>query len=140
MGNEHSGRSGKMMRIFLSRRSRGEDRGFASDLSWEPSVDVIETESRIMVMVDISGMDGDLIDVFTDGEKLRIEGERYYPAMEGRRQFHQIEIPMGRFRREIELPVPVDPGRTSATYENGLLRISIDKIDPAERVRKVEIE
>mgnify|MGYP001395979881 CR=1 FL=1 len=140
MRNERSDRSGKMLRIFLSRRSRGEDRGFANDLAWEPSVDILETETKIIVMVDISGMDGDSIDVFTDGEKLRIEGERHYPPLEGRRQFHQIEIPMGRFRREIDLPVPVDRDRTEAAYEKGILKISIGKIDPSKRTRKVDIE
>jgi HSP20 family molecular chaperone IbpA len=47
---------------------------------------------------------------------------------------------VGRFFREIVLPVPVDHTRTTARYEKGMLEVRIAKLDPASRVRKVEIE
>ena len=113
---------------------------YQSRLSWEPPADVIVTDDEVIVIVEIAGMDGDSIDVVTDGSRLRISGVRGATCCEGSRQYHQIEIQIGRFSREFELPVPVDHARTSARYDRGMLEVRIAREDPAGRVRKVEIE
>jgi len=113
---------------------------FPADLSWEPPADVIITAGEVIVIVDIAGMDSDSINIVTDGSRLKVGGVRGSSCCEGRKQYHQIEIRVGRFYREIELPVPVDHGKTTARYERGMLEIRVARTDPSSHVRKVEIE
>jgi HSP20 family protein len=126
--------------MFAGERSgRGTVR-IHSDLTWEPATDIVETEDEIVVTVDIAGMTGKDISVVTDGKVLRINGARRSPTAQGAKQFHMLEIQCGPFERAIELPGRVDPAKVSAHYSKGMLQIRIRKLDPAEYVKKVEIE
>jgi HSP20 family protein len=121
-------------------RSGGKRMNLPSDLTWEPATDVIETERELIVVIDISGMNGDDIDVVTDGKVLKISGYRKHLPLPEKRQFHKMEIQVGRFGREIDLLVPVDPSKVSARYRDGFLEVRIRKLDDAERVRKIQID
>ncbi len=111
-----------------------------TELTWEPAADIIETEKEIVVIVDIAGMTGKDIEVLTDGKVLRIKGFRKGLCPTGQKQFHKLEIQVGPFERVIELPVPVDHTNVSAHYEKGLLNIRILKLNPSERIRRVQID
>jgi HSP20 family molecular chaperone IbpA len=129
-----------MFGLFANERSgRGRVR-IHSDLTWEPQTDIIETDSEVVVTVDIAGMTGKDISVVTDGKTLRINGTRRSPTAPGAKQFHMLEIQCGPFERAIELPGRVDPAKVSAHYTKGMLQIRIRKLDPAEYVKKVEID
>ena len=129
------------MRNDRESRSSGKARmKYSSDLSWEPPTDVIVTMEEVIVIVDIAGMDSDTINIVTDGSKLRIGGVRGSSCCDGRKQYQQIEIQIGRFAREIDLPVPVDHEKTTARYDRGMLEVRIARTDPSSRARKVEIE
>lgn len=130
----------EMLEIFISDRPGGRRMKLQSELTWEPPVDVVETEKEVIVIVDIAGMNGDDINVVTDGRLLKISGVRKNRCPPGRKQFHKVEIQVGRFEREIELPAPVDHSKVSARYKRGMLEIRILKMDPSERIRKVEID
>lgn len=111
-----------------------------SDLAWAPAIDIIETEKELIVAVDIAGMNARDISVVTDGNIMKISGFRKNISIPGKKRFHKLEIRVGHFERIIELPVPVEHSKVSAGYDNGLLQIKIQKIDPSSRVRKVEID
>jgi HSP20 family molecular chaperone IbpA len=129
-----------MFGLFAGERSgRGKVR-IHSDLTWEPPTDIVETESEVVITVDIAGMAGKDIGVVTDGKTLRINGTRRSPAAPGAKQFHMLEIPCGPFERVVELPGRVDPAKVSAHYSKGMLQIRIRKLDPADYVKKVEID
>jgi len=130
----------EMLGLFMSeRRGRGEVQ-IHSGLTWEPATDIIETDSEIVVVVDIAGMNGKDISVVTDGTILRISGTRRSMNVPGVKQFHMLEIQCGFFERAIELPSRVDPAKVSAHYTKGLLQIRIRKLNPSEYVKKVEID
>ena len=112
-----------LINAFISGKNEGGKVKFHADLSWEPSVDIIETKKNIVVIVDIAGMESEDINVATDGNILKISGIRKGVFEPGQKQFHKLEIEIGRFTREIELPVSVDRENRSACYENGLLKI-----------------
>jgi HSP20 family protein len=108
-------------------------------LKWEPPTDVIETETEIIVVVEIAGMSGDDFDVVTDGSALRIGGLRQSAAPQGKKQFHTLEIQVGRFERKVELPVPIDHSKVSARYRNGMLEVRLLKVQQQKRSRRVPI-
>ena len=111
-----------------------------SDLTWEPPTDIIETESEIVVIVEVPGMNGKDIDVVTDGKALKVSGTRKNVAPPERKQFHMLEIQVGPFERIMDLPVTVDHGEVAAHYEKGILTIRLRKLAQQKRVRKVDIE
>ena len=139
---EKDGRDG-MNDLFgklMSKRSGGKGMNIPSELTWEPAADVIETGKELVIMIDIAGMTGDDIEVVTDGKVLRISGWRKHAPLPETKQFHKMEIPVGRFGREIDLLVPVDPGKVIARYRNGLLEVRLRKLDDSERIKKIQID
>jgi HSP20 family protein len=130
----------ELLSSFMLEQSSGVRMKLQSELEWEPPVDVIETGKEVIVVVDIAGMEGKDISVVTDGEILRISGFRKNVSPKEKKQFHKLEIQVGHFSREIELPVPVDHSGISACYNNGMLEIRVRKLDLSERVKRIRIE
>lgn len=73
---------------------------------WTPPVDIVESENGIVIRVALPGVGPDALDVSTDGASLHVAGVRPLSAGPGE-TIHRLEIPYGRFERQIELP----PGR-----------------------------
>ncbi len=99
-----------------------------SRLSWEPVVDMYETEDSVVVVAELAGLHEDDIEVMVCGNSLIIKGIRRDSVTQRSRKYHQIEIRRGPFEREVALPVPVDPEHTNACYENGILEVIMTKL------------
>lgn len=70
---------------------------------WEPPIDVYESSAEFMVMVAMPGVSPEQLRVSLEGNRLRIEGHRYLPAS-AQCHIRRLEIPYGRFERNIDLP------------------------------------
>ena len=70
--------------------------------SWEPPVDIFETQRELMIIVALPGVPADAIDVLIDGGSLSVIGRRAIPAPMSA-AVHRMEIPYGRFERRIDL-------------------------------------
>lgn len=95
--------------------------------TWEPPVDVLETEREVLVLAALPGVDPDHISAAIHQGVLVISGERVLPSQLRRATIHRMELPQGRFERQIALP----PGRyevTRPTVVNGCLAIVLHKI------------
>lgn len=102
--------------------------GHGRTASWEPRVNVVETDEGVRVIVALAGISADRIDVRLDGCDLVITGERPVPNCCGDGELKLWEIPLGRFERRIELPSgahPLSVGEIS--FQEGLLLIQIRK-------------
>jgi len=112
-----------------------------TNFGWEPPMDVFDTNTEFVVIMDISGMDRKDISVFTDGNVLRISGVRKDMYPEGRKQFHSLEIQVGPFQRLIGIPVPVDGNSVSTHYSNGLLEVRLQKhVDSGSTRKQIDVE
>jgi len=96
--------------------------------TWEPAIDVYETDDSVVVIVEIAGLEEDDIEVMVKGNNLVIKGIRGDRSALRRRRYHQIEIRRGPFEREVSLPATVEPEQISAYYENGLLEIVMSRL------------
>ena len=90
----------------------------------EPLTDIIEEKERIRVIVELPGVERDDIQLHVEDDLLDISVDR-----EDRK-----------FSKQLELPSPVDPDSTSATYKNGVLEVVLKKVAPKKRGRAVKIE
>jgi HSP20 family protein len=99
--------------------------------AWNPPVDVLEETDKILVKVEVPGVDEkDLRVTFEDG-LLSISGERQFERKE-ERNYHRIERAYGSFTRTFSLPRSVDAAQIAASYTNGVLEVSIPKKDEAQ--------
>jgi HSP20 family molecular chaperone IbpA len=71
--------------------------------SWEPPVDIFETEREIWIIAALPGVEPQDLKVTLDGGELRIAGSRRQPAAVRGAAFLRLEIPYGRFERRIHL-------------------------------------
>ena len=72
--------------------------------TWEPPIDIFETEEALWIIVALPGVEPERTEIIIDSGILTITGERYMPAACQRATVHRLEIPHGRFERNIELP------------------------------------
>jgi HSP20 family protein len=113
---------------------------FAEDAQsavWNPPVDVLEENNRIVVKVEAPGVDEkDLRVTFEDGI-LTVSGERQFERRDDR-NYHRIERAYGSFTRTFSLPRSVDPAAIVAAYRNGVLEIEIPKKEES-RPKQIQI-
>ena len=72
--------------------------------TWEPPVDVLETEREVLVLVALPGVEPDQVETVIEGAYLVVTGQRVLPAELATAVIHRLELPQGRFERRIELP------------------------------------
>ena len=99
---------------------------------WRPPADVCECESTVVVTVDLAGIDQEDLDVVLFEDALIVEGRRQLVADPGV-VYHVAEIRQGPFRLELGLPVSIDQERVDARYDQGLLRITLQKMQANTR-------
>lgn len=112
--------------------------GFAPGETWQPAVNLYETDSAYLVCVDLAGVDKDKIDLELTNQRLTIRGTRQVPTHEltegcqddanaRKCRIHLMEIDHGAFTRQVEVPVDVSHERIAASYRNGMLWIELPK-------------
>jgi len=104
-----------------------------------PGLNVSETDTHFDVSVELPGMRKEEIEISLSDNVLTISGERKITRTEEEgRRFHRVESRFGSFSRTLPLPNIIDRDRVEATYENGVLTISIPKLKE-KAARKIEV-
>ena len=94
--------------------------------TWEPPVDILETDAEVLVLVALPGVAAERTDAAIEDGDLVIGGTRVLPPALRTATIHRMELPQGRFRRRVRLP----PGRYRAVRCNmvdGCLVITLEK-------------
>ena len=104
---------------------------------WLPSLDVAETKNELVVKAEVPGMDAKDIDISLSDGMLTIKGEKKQEKEEKEADYHLVERSYGAFTRSIQLPSEVQSDKISASYKNGILKITLPK---SEEAKKKEIK
>jgi HSP20 family protein len=107
--------------------------------SWQPDVDIVETESSIVVRAEIAGVRGEDLNVKVDGQILRIAGIRSASDASQVSRLHQMEIACGPFERRLRIPIPFDRDRVSAHIANGFLTVTLPKRETGPRRVSIDV-
>ena len=111
----------------LARNLKQEHRAYSGEC--HPSLDVLETEHSVEVIVDVSGVPPDALRVLFRAGIVIIAGEKA-PSQAGPHQtFHLVEREFGRFARAVRLTGAFDVQRGRATLRAGELRIILPKLE-----------
>jgi HSP20 family protein len=98
---------------------------------WSPALDLYDSGDHLMAVVELPGMRKEDIDISLHDGTLTISGERKRETNNGEAA-QRTERYVGAFRRSITLPTRVDAGKVSATYENGILKVTLPKAEEAK--------
>ena len=110
-----------------------------SPKTWEPSVDVYETENEVVILIELAGVKEDEIEVAVDNKIVTIRGDRKDIKRGIRRTYSQMEILWGPFERNIPLTTNVDVSQVKAYYESGFLEVVLPKLND-DKYRQVSIK
>jgi len=99
-----------------------------SPRTWQPAIDVYETDENVVVLIELAGIKQDEIEVLVQNNILMIRGERRDIKQGIKRTYSQMEVLWGPFERNITLPVNVDVERVKAFYEAGFLEVILPKL------------
>jgi HSP20 family protein len=107
---------------------------------WSPQVEMFERDGQLVVRADLPGVNKDDVRIELTEDALIIEGKRQEAREEKREGFYRSERIYGRFYREIPLPEGVDAENAKATFNNGVLEVSMPAPQQQQRSRQLEIE
>jgi HSP20 family protein len=98
---------------------------------WSPALDLYESGDHFVAVVELPGMRKQGIDISLHDGTLTISGERKRESNNGKTA-QRTERYVGTFRRSIGLPTRVDPSKVNATYEDGILKVTLPKAEEAK--------
>jgi HSP20 family protein len=111
------------------------------ETAWIPEAEYFEKDGRLVMRTDLPGLDKEDVKVEITDEKLIVHGERKREKEEKGEYFVRSERSYGSFYREFMLPEGVHPETAKATFNNGVLEVTLAApLVPEARTRKVEIE
>ena len=99
--------------------------------TWAPPVDVAEDSEKIVVKLEVPGMEEKDLKIHFEDGLLSVSGERQFERKDDR-NYHRIERAYGSFVRTFSLPRSVEANSIVANYHNGVLEIEIPKKEEAK--------
>ena len=112
--------------------------GEAEEGRW-PRLDVHETEAAYVVETDLPGMTAETITVEAEGPYVVVKGERRTEHEEGEGEAKRTERAFGAFYRKVALPETAKFEEAEATYENGVLTVTVPKGE-AEKAKAITVK
>ena len=104
-----------------------------------PRVDVIDRDDTLVVRAELPGMDKDDVDLAVSGNTLTLKGSSRQEEEQEDDDYHRREIVSRYIARTVPLPCEVDGGRASARLKDGMLEVTLPKVEQAGR-RKIPVE
>ncbi len=95
--------------------------------SWIPAIDLVENEHEYVLRADLPGLSEGDINVELANDILTVSGERKSEHEERKQGYYRVERSSGAFRRSIRLPQGVDPESVQASFERGVLEVTVPK-------------
>jgi HSP20 family protein len=97
-----------------------------------PAVDVYEDAQKVVLKLEVPGVEEKDLDIRVENHTLTVKGERKFEAEEKEENFHRIERRYGSFFRAFTLPSTVDTDSVQANYNAGVLKLELTKKQEAQ--------
>ncbi|RCX10075.1 Hsp20/alpha crystallin family protein [Extensimonas vulgaris] len=108
------------------------------DFTLQPAVDVIEDAGGITLYADLPGVPKDKLNLQIESDTLTIEGEVALDIPQDMEASH-VEVGLPRYRRVFTLSKELDPAKTQAKFDQGVLSLRIPKAEHAQP-RRIEVQ
>jgi HSP20 family protein len=103
------------------------DQGALATASFVPAVDIYEDPQKVVLKLEVPGIEEKDLDVRVENHTLTVKGERKLDKEEKEENFHRIERRYGSFYRAFTLPSTVDSENVQANYNAGVLKLELKK-------------
>jgi HSP20 family protein len=104
-----------------------------------PAVDIYEDEKKVVLKLEVPGIQEKDLDVSVENNTLTVKGERKFEKEEKEENFHRIERRYGSFFRAFTLPTTVETENIDAKYENGVLKVELNK-KPEAQPKQIKVQ
>jgi len=111
--------------------------GFNFSETFSPKIDISEEKDKINVVAEIPGVKKQDIKITLQDNILTIEGEKKQETEKKEKNYYRSERMFGSFKRSFTLPTEVDSEKVEAKFEDGMLNISLKKLEPKVKNEKV---
>lgn len=98
-----------------------------------PRVDVLDREEDFLVKAELPGVEKKDINITIAQNVLTLEAKMSKEEKEEKEEYYRREISSGSYKRTIELPVAVKDSEAKATFKNGVLELTIPKVEKTKR-------
>lgn len=105
-----------------------------------PAVDISEDQDKYDIQVSVPGMKKEDFKLELVDGRLTISGERKMEEKKEGKNFHSVETHYGSFNRSFYLPEDVDQQNISAKYEDGLLKVALQKSEKNTSKATIEVK
>jgi HSP20 family protein len=107
--------------------------------SFVPAVDIYEDKDKVVLKLEVPGIDQKDLHVTVEDNTLTVKGERKFEDEEKQENFHRIERTYGSFYRAFTLPPTVDTANIGADYKAGVLKLELKK-KPEAQPKQIEVK
>jgi len=94
---------------------------------WIPAVDIAVKEDKLIIEVELPGVEREDITVLLSSNSIEIKGVKKDKLPKTGINYFRLEREYGQFSRFIFLPYSVDPEKAEAIFENGILTVEMVK-------------
>lgn len=106
-----------------------------------PRIDVAEGENEIIVTAELPGMEENEVELLLAPDTLTIKGEKKAEKEEKELEYYRSERVYGSFSRTFQLPTEIDREKVTASFKNGVLKVTLPKTAAAKNEpKKIEIK
>jgi len=106
--------------------------------TWSPLADVIEDHDKYTIQLDMPGMTKDQVKLNFKENVLTVSGERKSAEVKENTTCHREERVYGKFVRSFTFRTPANAGKIEAKFDNGVLTITVPKVEEA-KPKQIEI-
>ncbi len=107
--------------------------------SWLPAIDVFDQKDAVVLKAELAGMNPDDIHIEVEDNVLTVRGERRFEEEVDEDRYYRVERRFGSFQRSLALPQGMRASDISASYEDGILTITVPKVEE-EKPKRIEVK
>src|ERR1043165_6285137 len=125
-------------RLFTTNFPRAfSDESFARG-AWNPSVDIYENKDHIVLEAELPGMNREDFELSVEKNVITLRGQREFEKKDDSDNYHRVERSYGSFTRSFTLPQTVSADGATAEYNNGVLRVTLQKREET-KARRIQV-
>lgn len=102
-----------------------------SETTWMPAVELQDKDDRLILRVQLPGVEAKDVDIRVSRDEVYIAGEHRYQDKED--GYLRTEFLYGKFQRTISLPLPIQHEHVEAEFKNGILTLTLPKVEEMQR-------
>jgi len=112
-------------------RAEVDDDAYLPSMGWSMlGGDMFEYDKRLVVRLEVPGMEKEDLDIQIHDGTLLVSGEKRFERESSEGRWRVMQRAYGSFRRAVPLRVPVKADQARASYRNGVLRVELPKREP----------